>query len=245
MTKLYVCEISNLIEEVKAEENVLNTYFDKLGKERIAHILKHSKAEDRARSLGVSLLLLFALQQEKTDISKLPDFSYIENGKPYLKELENLYFNLSHTKNIIACVISNVEVGVDVEHVREIKENTINRVFTEREKALIGFNIEGYIQLWTTKEACAKVQGKGLADILDGLEIVETENGKFIQKLNQDIIKTFCYRVIAEGKVQDSDQYPYYYSVCTENIGSRKDALETNVQIIKLQWDKKNFINSN
>ena len=41
MTKLYVCEISNLIKEVKADSNALENYFDKLGKQRIEHILKN------------------------------------------------------------------------------------------------------------------------------------------------------------------------------------------------------------
>lgn len=234
MTKLYVCEISNLIKEAKTDEKALDFYLDKLGKERIEHILKNCKAEDRARSLGASLLLLFALQQEDVCVSKLPDFSYAENGKPYFKEFSEIYFNLSHTKNMIACVISDVGVGVDIEHVREIKDITINRVFTEREKTFAGLDKEGYIKLWTAKEACAKVQGKGLADILNGLEVVESENGKIIQKLNQDITKTFCYMIVAEGKVVDSNEYPYYYSVCSE--------ISTNVELVQTKWDKNQII---
>ena len=98
MTKLYVCEISNLIEEAKKDVNALEKYFVKLGKQRIEHILKKHKAEDRARTLGAALLLLFALQKEGIEISCLPDYVYKGKGKPYLEQFPEIHFNLSHTK---------------------------------------------------------------------------------------------------------------------------------------------------
>ena len=241
MTKVYVCEISNLIEEVKNDSNVMDTYFEKLGEARIEHILKNKKAEDRARSLGAALLLLFVLQKNGYLIEQLPDFSYVENGKPYLKQFAGLHFNLSHTKNIIACVISNAEVGIDVEHVREIKKLTVDRVFTKAEIELAKNMENGFVSLWTMKEACAKVQGKGLADILDGMEIIETENGKLVKKLNQDIRKTFCCKVVAEGKIQDCCHYPYYYSVCIKENAEQKDLSGNEIETTFLQWDKGAF----
>lgn len=229
MTKLYVCEISNLIQEVSKDEKSLEIYFEKLGKARIEHILKNNRAEDRARSLGAALLLLFALRKNGFEPERLPDFDYIENGKPYFREFEKLHFNLSHTKNMVTCVISDEEVGVDIEHTREIKEATIKRVFTEDEKKMAGEKPEGYVKLWTMKEACAKLCGKGLSDILDGLEIVKEQNTIKIRKLNQDIRKTSCYYVIAEGKLLDSMDYPYYYSVCAKK--------ETSVETFFTKWD--------
>ena len=234
MTKLYVCEISNLIKEVQEDMTALDTYFEKLGKERIEHILKNHKAEDRARALGAALLLLFALQKEGVLIDTLPDFSYTGKGKPYIKEFKRLHFNLSHTKNMITCVISDKEVGVDIEHIREIKAATVNRVFSDNEKKIAEFEPEGYVRLWTMKEACAKLIGTGLSDILDGLEIFEENNKKYIRKLNQDIRKTSCYMIIAEGRLSDSLGYPYYYSVCTD--------AEDEVKIICTKWDKHSIV---
>ena len=233
MTKLYVCEISNLIEEVKSDEKALDIYFEKLGKMRIEHILKNNKAEDRARTLGASYLLLFALQKEGYEWNSLPDFVFTKKGKPHIPDLQKVHFNISHTKNIITCVISDKEAGVDIEHVRDMKEATINRVFTENEKQMAGFNTEGYVRLWTMKEAYAKLIGTGLSEILDGLEISEQDSEITIRKLNQDIIKTFCY-CIAEGKLTDSYDYPYYYSVCSNTKES--------VEIIYTKWDNENII---
>ena len=241
MTKLYVCEISNLIKEVKADSNALENYFDKLGKQRIEHILKNNKAEDRARALGASYLLLFALEKAGYPIERLPDFSYKENGKPYLREYPDVYFNISHTKNIITCVISDGEVGVDIEHARKVSESAINRVFSENEKKLAGFSVDGYIRLWTMKEACAKLSGTGLPAILDGMEIVEKENGKYVKKLKQDIRKTSCCKVIAEGKLLDDNNCSYYYSVCVnEECKTTMDC--SKVSVNKYTWSNGKFI---
>lgn len=244
MTKLYVCEISNLIKEVKADSNALENYFDKLGKQRIEHILKSNKAEDRARALGVSLLLLFALQKEGIRNEVLPDFAYKEEGKPYLEEYPYIHFSLSHTKNIITCVISDEEIGVDIEHKRDISETAIKRIFSDEEREIAEFSQEGYIRLWTAKEACAKLMGTGLSEIFDGLEICQTANGKMIRKLNQDIRKTFCYMIIAEGMILDSFDYPYYYSVC-QNTDSTNEDSYFRVELIKYQWDNGKFMECN
>lgn len=215
MIKLYVCEISNLIEEIKADEKALDSYLAKLGEKRVEYILKKSRADDRARAIGASYLLLFALKEEGYKAETLPDYAYAQNGKPYLEELSQLHFNISHTKNIITCVISNGEVGVDVEHVREIKEVTINRVFSEKEREMAENSVEGYVQLWTMKEACAKLIGTGLSEIVAGLEIKKEKECPVVEKLNQDIRKT-PYHVVAEGQIFDFQRYPYYYSVCTD-----------------------------
>lgn len=229
MTKLYVCEISNLIEEVSKDMKSIEKYFDKLETQRIEYILKSNIAAGRARALGASYLLLFVLRKTGIILDKLPDFSYTEEGKPYLKEYSHVYFNLSHTRNIITCVISDKEVGMDVEHVREFRENTIQRVFTKNEKLLIGENKEELVRFWTMKEAYVKLLGTGIADIWEGIEISKEETGFNIKKLNQDITKAICCKIIADGKLSDSKDYPYYYSVCAKT--------EQSVDIVYTKWD--------
>ena len=234
MTRLYVCEISNLIEEVKEDSNALENYFGKLDSQRIAHILKNSKAEDRARTLGASYLLLFALKKTGIISDKLPDFSYSKEGKPYLKEYSNVHFNLSHTKNIITCVISNEEIGVDIEHLREFRENTRRRVFTKNEERLIGQNEEEVVRFWTMKEACVKLLGIGISGIWEGIEISKEETGYYVQKLNQDITKATYYKIIADGKLSDSNDYPYYYSVCAKT--------EQPIEVIYTKWNNQQIV---
>lgn len=230
MTKLYVCEISNLIKEIKADEKAIEVYFDKLEKGRMEHIMKHNKAEDRARILGVSLLLLFALEKAGIVLEKLPDFAYMENGKPYLESCPEVYFNLSHSMNIIACVISNAEVGVDIECVREIRDLTVQKVFSDRERKMAGGSKEEYVKLWTMKESFAKLLGTGLADIWSGMEICDGLDGRCVKKLNHDIRKTICGKVVADGCVFDLNKIPYYYSVCTKHM--------EHVEVIQTFWNE-------
>ncbi len=234
MTKLYVCEISNLIEEVSKDMKSIEKYFDKLESQRIEYILKCNIAEGRARALGASYLLLFALKKAGIILDKLLDFSYTKEGKPYLKEYSQVYFNLSHTKNIITCVISAEEIGMDVEHVRDFRENTIQRVFTENEKVLIGQNKEEMVHLWTMKEAYVKLLGTGISDIWEGVEISKEETGFYIKKLNQDITKAICCKIIADGKLSDSKNYPYYYSVCAKT--------EQPVEVFYTKWDNQKIV---
>lgn len=229
MTKLYVCEISNLINKAKEDVNSLEFYFDKLEKQRIEYILKKNRAEDKARSLGASYLLLFALEKEGILLDKLPDFSYTQNGKPYLEEYPDVYFNISHAKNIITCVISRYEIGVDVEYVREIGKSAIKRVFTENERQFVRESKEEYIRFWTMKEAWVKLVGTGIKDIWEGVEITKENEEYNIKKLNQDITKAIYYKIVANGKLSDSKENPYYYSICAKT--------EQPVDVIYTKWN--------
>lgn len=234
MTKLYVCEISDLIKEVKEDSKALENYFDKLGKLRIEHILRNHKAEDRARALGASYLLLFALEKEGISLNKLPDFSYTKTGKPFFREYPEIFFNISHAKNIITCAISKETVGTDIEHMRIIQDSTINRVFTENEKNIVGQDAEGYVRLWTMKEAYAKLMGTGLSDIWEGIEVLNKDGNIFVQKLNQDIRNATNYVIIDDGKLSDFENYPYYYSVCSKTKHS--------VEKIFTKWDNHSIV---
>ncbi len=229
MAKLYLCDITNLIEKVKADENCMAAYFVKLGPARVEEIMRKNKAEDRVRSMAASLLLLFALEEEGYGIEHLPSFTYKKNKKPYLKEFPGLFFNLSHAKNMVVCVTAEHEVGVDIEYDRIMTEAAVQRIFTKREQEVLGENRELLIPMWTAKEAYAKTMGRGIADIWSGVEIIEDNTGKYVEKLNQDITnnglkdseelekrKPFRYPVIAEGKITDVSNGTYYYSVCVE-----------------------------
>lgn len=98
-------------------------------------------------------------------------------GRPYIKRLLNSHgidFNLSHTKNAIACMLSKTHrVGVDIEASSRIVnlnllvekqfstiEQTQFKGLSEQEKQALFFKI------WTLKEAYIKNTGKGLSENL-------------------------------------------------------------------------------
>ena len=92
------------------------------------------------------------------------------SGKPYLKDHPNLFFNLSHTDNLILIAIANSPVGVDVEKNERNadKEAIIKHFFSDREQHSFFSQPENQRQLafvkgWTRKEAILKATGEGLS----------------------------------------------------------------------------------
>jgi len=96
-------------------------------------------------------------------------FTYNQHGKPFLLN-SPLYFNVSHSKDIILIAISNQEkTGVDIEHMDSSRDylKIAQRFFSPGEyQALIACSkenqAEAFFNIWTAKEAYIKAVGKGL-----------------------------------------------------------------------------------
>jgi 4'-phosphopantetheinyl transferase len=76
-----------------------------------------------------------------------------------------LDFNLSHTGGLVACVIGiGVRVGVDVERIdRRVKAGAVAAAHFAPGEQAICRDDQGFLRLWTLKEAVAKAVGLGLA----------------------------------------------------------------------------------
>jgi 4'-phosphopantetheinyl transferase len=99
-------------------------------------------------------------------------------GKPEIEakieakaDLPALRFNLSHTKDMVACVVSlNSVCGVDVERIRPMKDmaGIAETVFSNAEVSSLHALDEAdrpdtFFKIWTLKEAYIKAIGQGLA----------------------------------------------------------------------------------
>ena len=96
------------------------------------------------------------------------------SGKPYLKDYPTLFFNISHTDNLILIAIANSPVGVDVEKNERNadKEAIIKHFFSEKEQQSFFSQPDEQRQLafvkgWTRKEAILKATGEGLSAMKD------------------------------------------------------------------------------
>ena len=69
--------------------------------------------KDKKLSAGAYLLLDKMLNEE--DIAN-PAFKIDKYRKAYISNYENIYFNMSHSGKLVACAISDMEIGVDVEY---------------------------------------------------------------------------------------------------------------------------------
>jgi len=112
----------------------------------------------------------------------LLEFCYGKYGKPQLSDTfgnATIHFNMSRSKGLALYAFTrDQELGVDVEHIRDIpemeqiaerffspKENAAFRTLRERTKK------EAFFNCWTRKEALLKAKGQGLALGLDQCEV--------------------------------------------------------------------------
>lgn len=113
-------------------------------------------------------LLEIALKEEGITSYKI---SKSINGKPYIDN-SNIFYNISHKNKMVGLIISNSEVGLDIEYIdtENIKrESTLKYFFTEKERESITNN-EELLTLWTKKESYIKLNGGMLRDAI-GLDI--------------------------------------------------------------------------
>ncbi len=113
-------------------------------------------------------LLEIALREEKITSYKISESI---NGKPYIDN-SNIFYNISHKNKMVGLIISDSEVGLDIEYIdtENIKrKSTLKYFFTEKERESITNN-EELLTLWTKKESYIKLNGGMLRDAI-GLDI--------------------------------------------------------------------------
>lgn len=91
-----------------------------------------------------------------------------QNGKPYFLYNDKIHFNISNTKSYVAIVLYDKQIGLDIEYLRQNKQNLATRFFHPMEQKYLLVNKTNYdyafTQLWTIKEAYVKMTGTGIAD---------------------------------------------------------------------------------
>jgi 4'-phosphopantetheinyl transferase len=87
-------------------------------------------------------------------------------GKPFLVHFPNIHYNVSHTKGLIVCAISNHCVGIDVERIKPFNKPIVERFFSRNECEYVFVSKENqdkrFAEIWTKKEAYVKWLGKGM-----------------------------------------------------------------------------------
>ncbi|MBQ9267350.1 MAG: 4'-phosphopantetheinyl transferase superfamily protein [Clostridia bacterium] len=183
---LYVFDKFDLITEESLEDMILE-----MPPERQEKVRKYKRIEDK-KACALGYYLLCQGLKEEYGIEH-PTLEYHEFGKPYLKEHKEIFFNISHTKHIAACVIANTEVGVDVEEVREYSPLLLDKILNEEEKANLK-NDNDFFKYWTIKEAVCKCEGTGIANF-DFQNIDYTKYDFDMRQYPQfNAYLTVCYR---------------------------------------------------
>ena len=108
--------------------------------------------------------LLAELYRQETG-RDLPKILTTDRGKPYFPE-SNLHFSISHTPHHAFCVLSEHNVGIDVEEQnRNINLKLADKILSPVERAQYESAADprsALLTFWVLKEAAAKLSGEGL-----------------------------------------------------------------------------------
>ena len=108
-------------------------------------------------------LLLQLLASTPYTLHPTPTFLYNEYGQPRLES--GPCFSISHCKHAIAVAVSEIPIGIDIEHIRTAKPELVERTMNEKEQANIWASELpdlAFTCLWTQKEAVLKMRGTGI-----------------------------------------------------------------------------------
>lgn len=147
-------EISDLLENVSSrKKNQLEKYINR---------------EDIYRSLFADILVRTMICRfsglQNVDLR----IEYDRFGKPYLDNVSNLCFNVTHSGEWVAIVLGEGLVGIDIEQIQKIDYVRIARRFfsvdevRDLEELPVEEQLEYFFDLWTMKESFVKALGFGL-----------------------------------------------------------------------------------
>jgi len=165
------------------EDDLTERYKAFLSAERQAKIQKLRSPSGRSASAAAYLLLRLALL-ESYGINEAVKFEYADKGKPFLKDYPNIFFSLSHSKNVAACAVSVSEVGMDVQCVGPITDKVAKRVLTVNEYTAFKDSYtpdEYFCEVWVIKESFLKKTGQGISTELRDIEAGNV-SGKTVYK---------------------------------------------------------------
>lgn len=160
---LYI-RIFDDMESLKGER--LARLIDSLPQWRREQAMKF-RYESGRRECAMAYRLLTDILSENLGIAGQPEFVTGKHGKPMLKGMEHIHFNLSHCSRAVCCAVSDRPVGIDVENTGRYKESLARYVLSDNEMQRIlcaqDTDLE-FTRLWTQKEAVFKLTGEGITD---------------------------------------------------------------------------------
>lgn len=158
MAVVYILNANNLKTDLTLYKNIDSRRLEKIKKSKNTLFIKEQ--------LGSHLLLTDVLENTYfQEIDKL-EYIYNESGKPYIKD-SSLYFSLSHSNGIIALTVSKVEIGLDIELIKDVKDTLSRRIMNDLEyNTYQSLNKESkkiyFFEVWTSKEAYIKKLGTSI-----------------------------------------------------------------------------------
>jgi 4'-phosphopantetheinyl transferase len=164
---------------VPFQRQYLNAFKEILSEDEKRKAAKFRFEKDRDTSIIARGSLRFLLGKYLNMPPKAISFSYGEFGKPKVETVQNLKFNVSHSKDFIVIgFVKNYDIGIDVEFIKKDFDvmEIVDNYFSKHEIKFINnihtaLQTEVFFRGWTRKEAFIKAKAKGLAFALDSFSI--------------------------------------------------------------------------
>ncbi len=224
MSKIFIAEIPPVYDEA-----VFQAYCKKVDKERLEQVLRIRPEKSRMRSLLAGYCLQCAVKDTMEIAGVEPlSFEYYrgEQGKPYLVNYPEVFFNLSHSGQFAACGIDKQEVGIDIQEEQNVKERLAERFFTDEEyqelQAVedVSKRQKLFFRLWAVKESYIKLSGMGMKQGLNTFRI-DWERG-YIDDFTQNLQAWFDEQEIAPG---------VHLAVCGYGVERTSDVVIVRVKV--------------
>lgn len=180
MVQVYIMDIADIPDPLEHSK-----LMEKVSENRKQKILRCGQPEARKQSLSAGLLLHHILQSHGMRLQEVQIGKY---GKP---EAEGIYFNLSHSKDMVVCAISESPVGCDIEKITTAPEKVADRFFRESEirhlrETPVEERDKEFFRLWTMKESYIKMTGEGMHLPLNRFELCFLEEGVKVHRDGED-----------------------------------------------------------
>lgn len=137
-------------------------------KEEQQYVRRYKNKEDRIRGLVARLLLKEAIEEHGGQ--ELIEIKRRHGNKPYVEDW--LPFSISHSGDYVVLAYSDtlIDLGVDIEEIKEIQINEIVDFFHSEERNHLNQSVKSkvsFYEIWTRKEAVLKAAGVGIVEGLD------------------------------------------------------------------------------
>lgn len=145
--------------------------------------------DDKKRTVAGEMLARKAIAEWCDVAEESIVFDKKEYGKPLAIGLD-VEFNISHSGDMVVCVVDDKPVGVDIEQIRPIDLTVARRICTSEElRYLFGHVprtedfaytkdkeiLKHFFEIWTAKEAYGKCVGNGISYLgIESLSILKT-----------------------------------------------------------------------
>lgn len=160
----------------------------------------------KAKCLCVGASFLFVDSLKKMGREDLIDkVSVLDNGKPYFIDETDLYFNMSHSENMVMLALGNSQIGCDIQCCQKGIRGIADRFYTPGEKEYM-YGVEGpfpktddlgsdanndsgeildrFYRIWTRKEAYIKLTGEGLSKPFESFDVFKLDCDFLEEKIN-------------------------------------------------------------